>query len=68
MSSSVCVRYQARGADGARQPAAFGKMDAELEEDSDPDLDSDITDDAEDELLGYGDGNADLLDESDDDF
>jgi hypothetical protein len=50
-----------------RRADAFGDMGAELGED-DSDLDSEITDDAEDELLGYGHANDDVLNDTDDDF
>lgn len=59
-------RY-ARAADTVRRADAFGDMGAELGED-DSDLDSEITDDAEDELLGYGHADDDVLNDTDDDF
>eukprot|EP00045_Choanoeca_perplexa_P009790 m.95755 g.95755 ORF g.95755 m.95755 type:complete len:405 (+) comp15028_c0_seq3:86-1300(+) len=49
-----------------RHAGAFGDMGAG---DEDSDLDSEITDDAEDELLGYGnDDGDDVLNDTDDDF
>ena len=60
-------RYARQEANGGRHADAFGEMGAELGED-DSELDSEITDDAEDELLGYGAADDDVLNDTDDDF
>eukprot|EP00730_Choanoeca_flexa_P005734 TRINITY_DN12007_c6_g1_i6.p1 TRINITY_DN12007_c6_g1~~TRINITY_DN12007_c6_g1_i6.p1 ORF type:complete len:403 (+),score=92.93 TRINITY_DN12007_c6_g1_i6:1275-2483(+) len=58
-------RYQRPG--GGRQAAAYGDMGADLD-DEDSELDSDITDNAEDDMLAYGDDDDDLFNDTDDDF